>query len=239
MDDRPGAAGAAAGPAADGATGRRPLRDLRPQRPLPPRDQPQQPAEAAAQPRRTGDHHPQREADAAGGGRLADRQWAARPRGQRLRQPQAEVTLGPVEGEAGPVPPEPARQARRLLRALGDRGRTEPAATPVRTAEADGAGAVQAVHHARAGARGAGAQHQERQAHRRARAARGVGRAGGGDQGPSGAAEPCAHAVASRHPGVRAGAHRGLGNPAASAGLLRLQRRLRRRPDGRARPALL
>ena len=41
----------------------------------------------------------------------------------------------------------------------------------------------------------------------------------------------------SGHPGVRAGADRRQGDPAASAGLHRLQRRLRRRPDGRARPA--
>ena len=40
------------------------------------------------------------------------------------------------------------------------------------------------------------------------------------------------------HPGLRAGADRGQGDPAASAGLRRLQRRLRRRPDGRARAAL-
>ena len=39
------------------------------------------------------------------------------------------------------------------------------------------------------------------------------------------------------HPGVRAGADRRQGDPAASAGLHRLQRRLRRRPDGRARSA--
>ena len=37
------------------------------------------------------------------------------------------------------------------------------------------------------------------------------------------------------HPGVRAGADRGQGDPAASARLRGLQRRLRRRSDGRAR----
>ena len=40
------------------------------------------------------------------------------------------------------------------------------------------------------------------------------------------------------HPGVRAGADRGQGDPAASAGLHRVQRRLRRRPDGGARAAV-
>ena len=40
------------------------------------------------------------------------------------------------------------------------------------------------------------------------------------------------------HPGVRAGADRGQGDPAPSAGLHRLQRRLRRRPDGGPRAAV-
>ena len=51
-------------------------------------------------------------------------------------------------------------------------------------------------------------------------------------------AEPGADAAPSRHPGVRAGADRGQGDPAASAGLHRVQRRLRRRPDGGARAAV-
>ena len=49
--------------------------------------------------------------------------------------------------------------------------------------------------------------------------------------------EPRADAPPPRHPGVRAGADRGQGDPASPAGLLGVQRRLRRRPDGRARPA--
>jgi DNA-directed RNA polymerase subunit beta' len=40
-----------------------------------------------------------------------------------------------------------------------------------------------------------------------------------------------------RNPGLRAGSGRGQGDQAASAGLPRLQRRLRRRPDGGARPS--
>jgi DNA-directed RNA polymerase subunit beta' len=52
-----------------------------------------------------------------------------------------------------------------------------------------------------------------------------------------GPAEPRADASPSGHPGVRAEADRGQGHPPAPAGLYRLQRRLRRRPDGRARPA--
>ena len=40
------------------------------------------------------------------------------------------------------------------------------------------------------------------------------------------------------HPGVRAGAGRGQGDPDPPAGLPRVQRRLRRRPDGRPRAAV-
>ena len=58
------------------------------------------------------------------------------------------------------------------------------------------------------------------------------------DPRASGAAEPRADAAPPRHPGVRAGADRRQGDPAASAGLHGLQRRLRRRPDGRARAAV-
>ena len=36
-------------------------------------------------------------------------------------QPAAEVALRHAQGQAGPLPPEPARQARRLLRPFGDR----------------------------------------------------------------------------------------------------------------------
>src|SRR5437016_874187 len=74
---------------------------------------------------------------------------------------------------------------------------------------------------------------------------RGEGIAGGvrdprGDhRGPSGAAEPRAHATPAGHSGVRAGARRGQGDPDSSARLRRVQRRLRRRPDGRARAAVV
>ena len=90
VDDPDHPAGHPARPAPDGAARRRPLRDLRPERPVPPRHQPQQPPHAAARPRGAGDHHPQREADAAGGVRRADRQRPARPRRRRHRQPQAQ-----------------------------------------------------------------------------------------------------------------------------------------------------
>ena len=57
----------------------------RPQRPLPPRHQPQQPAQAAARPRRAGDHRQQREADAPGGRRRTVRQRPPRPPRDRAR----------------------------------------------------------------------------------------------------------------------------------------------------------
>ena len=147
VDDPRGGPGDPAGAAPDGAARRRPLRDVRPERPLPPRDQPEQPPQAAARPRRAGDHRQQREADAAGGRRRAVRQRPPRPRRDRPGQPAAQVALRHAQGQAGPLPPEPARQARRLLRPLGDRLRPAPAAAPVRPAEADGARALQAVHH--------------------------------------------------------------------------------------------
>ena len=238
VDDPLGPAGHPARPAPDGPARRRPLRDLRPQRPVPARDQPQQPPQAAARARRARDHHPQREADAPGGVRRADRQRPPRPRDRRHRQPPPEEPVRHAQGQAGPVPPEPARQARGLLRPLGHRRRPGAQAAPVRPAQEDGARAVQAVRHAPAGREGLRPQHQERQAHRRARPARGLGRPRRGHQGPPGPAEPRAHAPPPGHPGVHAGARRGLGDPDPPARLHGVQRGLRRRPDGRPRPAV-
>ena len=72
----------------------------------------------------------------------------------------------------------------------------------------------------------------------RIRHAGGLGHPRRGDQGAPGAAEPRADAAPPGHPGVRAGADRRQGDPAASAGLRGVQRRLRRRPDGRPRAAV-
>ena len=112
-----------AGAAPDGPARRRALRHLGPQRPLPEGHQPQQPPQAAARPRRARDHRQQREAHAAGGRRRAVRQRPPRAARDRSRQPAAEVAVGHAQGQAGALPPEPARQARGLLRALGDRRR--------------------------------------------------------------------------------------------------------------------
>ena len=66
--------------------------------------------------------------------------------------------------------------------------------------------------------------------------ARGLGHPRGGHQGPPGAAQPRADPPPPLHPGLRARPDRGRGDPHPPARLHRLQRRLRRRPDGRPRP---
>ena len=104
-----------AGPAADGSARRWPFRHLGPERPVPPGHQQEQPAQAAARPRRARDHRQQREADAAGGRRLAVRQRPPRQAGHRPGQPPAQVAVRHAQGQAGPVQAEPARQACRLL----------------------------------------------------------------------------------------------------------------------------
>ena len=217
-----------AGPAPDGAARRWPLRDVRPERPLPPRHQPQQPPQATARPRRARDHRQQREADAAGGRRQPVRQRPSWSPGHGPRQPSAEVAVRHAQGQAGPVPPEPARQARRLLRPFGHRRRPAAQAAPVRPAQADGARAVQAVRHEAARRPRPRAEHQVRQAHGRAPALGRVGRARGGHHRAPGAAQPRTHAAPPRHPGLRAAARRGQGHPDPPARLHRVQRGLRR-----------
>ena len=120
---------------------------------------------------------------------------------------------------------------------LGHRGRPGAEAAGVRPAEEDGARALQAVHLRAARRQGPLRHRQAVQAHGRARAGRRLGRARGGHPRAPGAAQPRADAPPPGHPGVRAPADRRQGHPAPPAGLRRLQRRLRRRPDGRARPA--
>ncbi len=152
-------------------------------------------------------------------------------------QASAQVALRHAQGQVGPLPPEPARQARRLLGPLGDRRRSRAAAAPVRPAEENGARAVQAVHLQQA--RGKGLRHddQERQEDGREGGQGCLGYPRRGYPRTSGAPEPRADAASIGHPGLRAGADRRQGDSASSAGLRRVQRRLRRRPDGGARAA--
>ena len=86
--------------------------------------------------------------------------------------------------------------------------------------------------------RGLVADHQAGQGDGRAAASRSVGHARRGHPRASGAAQPRADAPSAGHPGVRAGAGRGQGHPHPPARLHGVQRRLRRRPDGRPHPAV-
>ena len=63
------------------------------------------------------------------------------------QQPPAQVADRHDQGQAGPLPREPARQARRLLGPLGHRRRPGTQAAPVRSAEEDRARTLPAVHH--------------------------------------------------------------------------------------------
>jgi hypothetical protein len=159
-------------------------------------------------------------------------------RGKTITGPEqapAEVAVRHAEGQAGPVPPEPARQARRLLGPFGHRRRPRAEAAPVRPAEEDGARAVQAVHLQQAGRARPGHHDQEREEAGGEGTSRGVGHPRRGHQGAPDPPQPRADAAPPGHPGLRAAADRGQGDPAAPAGLRGVQRRLRRRPDGRAR----
>ena len=66
------------------------------------------------------------------------------------QQPPAQVADRHDQGQAGPLPREPAGQARRLLGPLGHRRRPGAQAAPVRPAQEDRPGAVPAVHHPQA-----------------------------------------------------------------------------------------
>ena len=84
-----------------------------------------------------------------------------------------------------------------------------------------------------------GAEHQGGQEDGRVDGARGLGHPRRGHHRASRDAQPRAHAAPPRHPGLRAAARRGQGHPDPPARLRRVQRRLRRRPDGRAPAAQL
>ena len=204
VDDPRGHPRHPAGAAAHGPARRRTLRDLRPQRPVSPRHQPQQPPEETAGAQRARHHHPQREADAPGSGGRPLRQLEEEARREGRCQPAAEVPLRHAQGQAGTLPPEPPRQARRLLGTLGHRRRPRAEAAPVRAALQDGARAVQAVHHAQARREGRGLQHQEGEDPRGAGEPRGLGRPGRGGPGAPGHAQPRADPPPPGHPGLRA-----------------------------------
>ena len=92
------------------------VRHVRPERPVPPGHQPEQPPEETAGAGRAGHHRPERKAHAAGVCGRPDRQRPARPPRDGSRKPGAEIPERSAARQAGPVPPEPAGQARGLFR---------------------------------------------------------------------------------------------------------------------------
>ena len=109
-----------------------------------------------------------------------------------------------------------------------------PEAAPVRPAQEDRARAVPAVHHPPAERAGPRRHDQVCQEDARAAQRRGVGHSRRSHPQPPGAFEPGPDVAPHGHPGVRAGAGRGQRDPDPSARLQGIQRRLRRRPDGRS-----
>ncbi len=105
-------------------------------------------------------------------------------------------------------------------------------------AQEDRARAVSAVHHP--AAQGAGARRHDQVGQEDARAAqrRGVGHSGRGHPQPPRALEPGSDPAPHGNPGVRAGAGRRQRHPDSPPGVQGLQRRLRRRSDGRAPAAV-
>ena len=134
-----------------------------------------------------------------------------------------------AQGQAGSVPSEPARQARRLLRRV-------PSSSSARSSSCTSAVCPRPMalelfkpfvmkrlvdlNHAQ--------NIKSRQAHGRARPHGRVRRPRRGHRRAPGAAEPCADPAPPRHPGLRAAAGRGQGHPDPPARLHRVQRGLRR-----------
>ena len=88
-------------------------------------------------------HHPaQRETNAPGSGRRADRQRPARPPGAEFLAAHVQEPFRSPARQAGPVPAEPAGQARRLFRSIGHRGRSRTGPGRMRSARRHGPGAV-------------------------------------------------------------------------------------------------
>jgi DNA-directed RNA polymerase beta' subunit len=128
----------------------------------------------------------------------------SRSRHHRFEQASAEVARRHDQRQAGSVPSEPARQARGLLRSLGDRGRSDAEAAPVRSAEEDGARTVQAVHFRQARIARSGDDDQSREEDGGTRDGGGLGYPGRSHSRTPRAAEPRADAAPARHSGVRA-----------------------------------
>ena len=77
----------------------------------------------------------------------------------RRQQPGPEVPQRHAQGQAGPLPPEPAGQARGLLRPFRHRGRPRAEDLPVRPAQGDGHRALPPLRDEKAGGGRPGQQH--------------------------------------------------------------------------------
>ena len=148
------------------------------------------------------------------------------------KPPSAQVAVRTAERQAGPLPPESARQARGLFRPFRDRGGPGSQDPPVRPAQAHGPRVVQALHHPEAGREGFRAHRQVRQEVRGKGTPRGLGHPRGDHRRSPRAAEPRSDPASSGHPGLLSQAGGRQGHPPASPGLHGLQRRFRRRSDG-------
>ena len=111
-------------------------------------------------------------------------------------------------------------------------------AASVRFAEEDGARTVQAVHLQPARTGWPLHHGQSRKGNGRAAGFGGVGHSGRSHQGSSGSAESRSNAAPSWYSGIRAGARRRKGHQDSPARLHRIQRGLRRRPDGGSHSAV-
>jgi DNA-directed RNA polymerase subunit beta' len=160
------------------------------------------------------------------------RQGALAPRTPRTQIPERHA-----QGQKRTLPPQPARQARGLLRSFRDRGRPAVETEPVRPAQEHGARTLSSVRDRPPRAERVCRQREGRAPPDRAQPSRGVGGAGRCDRRTPRPVEPRAHAAPSGHPGVRADPDRRFRHPVAPARHHRLQRGLRRRPDGCPRPA--
>jgi DNA-directed RNA polymerase subunit beta' len=115
-------------------------------------------------------------------------------------------------------------KACRLFRSLSDRCRSDAQTASVRSAEEDGTGAFQAVYFLEAANARRGHNDQSCEAPGRAGRCGSLGYSRRRNSRAPGHVEPRADPAQARHPGIRAGAHRGQGHPAASARLYGVQR---------------
>ncbi len=143
---------------------------------------------------------------------LFDNGRCRRPRA-RLVEPPAQVADRHDQGQAGPLPREPARQARRLLGAFGHRRRPRAAPAPVRSAQEDRARALPAVHHPPPQGARLRRHDQVGEEDARAQGQGGLGHPRGGHPRASRPPQPRPDAPPHGHPGVRADPHRGQRDP--------------------------